>query len=71
MKPEDPDMPMADATEENPPSPTAGAAYAKPQPRAPKSPAHSAQIRVQNRRREWLDRHPEYLDSMEHELAGK
>ncbi|KAI1502011.1 coiled-coil domain-containing protein-domain-containing protein [Biscogniauxia marginata] len=44
-------------------------AYVKPQPRPPKSPAHSAQIRVQNRRREYLERHPSYLDSLEHELA--
>ncbi|KAH9905291.1 coiled-coil domain-containing protein-domain-containing protein [Xylariomycetidae sp. FL2044] len=43
--------------------------YLRPRPRPPRSPAHSAQIRVQNRRREWLERHPEYVDSMEHELA--
>ncbi|CAJ2503426.1 Uu.00g108200.m01.CDS01 [Anthostomella pinea] len=44
-------------------------AYTKPQPRAPRSPAHAAQIRVQNRRREYLERHPSYFKSMEHELA--
>ncbi|KAI1080521.1 coiled-coil domain-containing protein-domain-containing protein [Whalleya microplaca] len=44
-------------------------AYVKPQPRPPKSPAHSAQIRIQNRRREYLDRNPKYFDSLEHELA--
>ncbi|KAI0008337.1 coiled-coil domain-containing protein-domain-containing protein [Xylariaceae sp. FL0662B] len=44
-------------------------AYVKPQPRPPKSPAHSAQIRIQNRRREYLERHPAYFDSLEHELA--
>ncbi|KAI1490004.1 coiled-coil domain-containing protein-domain-containing protein [Biscogniauxia mediterranea] len=43
--------------------------YTKPQPRPPKSPAHMAQIRVQNRRREYLERHPSYFDSLEHELA--
>ncbi|KAI5921779.1 coiled-coil domain-containing protein-domain-containing protein [Camillea tinctor] len=43
--------------------------YTKPQPRPPKSPAHTAQIRVQNRRREYLERHPSYFDSLEHELA--
>ncbi|KAI1091945.1 coiled-coil domain-containing protein-domain-containing protein [Rostrohypoxylon terebratum] len=43
--------------------------YVKPQPRPPKSPAHSAQIRVQNRRREYLERNPKYFDSLEHELA--
>ncbi|KAK3331157.1 coiled-coil domain-containing protein-domain-containing protein [Apodospora peruviana] len=41
----------------------------RPQPRPPKSPAHSAQIRVQNRRREYLDRNPTYFQSTEHELA--
>ncbi|KAI1392025.1 coiled-coil domain-containing protein-domain-containing protein [Hypoxylon trugodes] len=49
------------------PSPTA--TYVKPQPRPPKSPAHSAQIRVQNRRREYLERNPKYFESLEHELA--
>lgn len=44
--------------------------YVKPQPRPPKSPAHSAQIRVQNRRCEYLERNPKYFDSLEHELAG-
>ncbi|KAI2469698.1 coiled-coil domain-containing protein-domain-containing protein [Annulohypoxylon bovei var. microspora] len=43
--------------------------YVKPQPRPPKSPAHSAQIRVQNRRREYLERNLKYFDSLEHELA--
>ncbi|OTA62714.1 hypothetical protein K449DRAFT_394768 [Hypoxylon sp. EC38] len=43
--------------------------YVKPQPRPPKSPAHSAQIRVQNRRREYLERNPKYFESLEHELA--
>ncbi|KAL7621530.1 hypothetical protein AAE478_008854 [Parahypoxylon ruwenzoriense] len=48
-------------------SPTS--AYVKPQPRPPRSPAHSARIRVQNRRREYLERNPGYFDSLEHELA--
>ncbi|KAI5860620.1 coiled-coil domain-containing protein-domain-containing protein [Durotheca rogersii] len=48
-------------------SPTA--AYVHPRPRPPKSPAHSAQIRVQNRRREYLERNPGYFDSLEHELT--
>ncbi|KAI0805184.1 coiled-coil domain-containing protein-domain-containing protein [Xylaria sp. FL0064] len=43
--------------------------YERPQPRPPKSPAHAAQIRVRNRRREWLSRHPTYFRSLEHELA--
>ncbi|KAI0885989.1 coiled-coil domain-containing protein-domain-containing protein [Annulohypoxylon maeteangense] len=41
--------------------------YVKPQPRPPKSPAHSAQIRVQNRRREYLERNLKYFDSLDHE----
>ncbi|KAI0204316.1 coiled-coil domain-containing protein-domain-containing protein [Astrocystis sublimbata] len=45
------------------------AQYERPQPRPPRSPAHAAQIRVRNRRREWLSRHPSYFDSLEHELA--
>ncbi|KAI0105711.1 coiled-coil domain-containing protein-domain-containing protein [Nemania sp. FL0031] len=43
--------------------------YERPQPRPPKTPAHAAQVRVRNRRREWLSRHPSYLRSLEHELA--
>ncbi|KAI1420716.1 coiled-coil domain-containing protein-domain-containing protein [Xylaria sp. FL1777] len=43
--------------------------YERPQPRPPKTPAHAAQIRVRNRRREWLSRHPLYFRSLEHELA--
>jgi len=44
-------------------------AYLQPRPRAPRSPAQSAQVRVRNRRREYLERNPAYFDSMEHELA--
>ncbi|KAH7012663.1 coiled-coil domain-containing protein-domain-containing protein [Microdochium trichocladiopsis] len=43
--------------------------FAQPRPRAPRSPAQSAQVRVRNRRREYLDRNPAYFDSLEHELA--
>jgi hypothetical protein len=43
--------------------------YERPQPRPPRSPAHAAQTRVRNRRREWLSRHPSYYLSLEHELA--
>lgn len=45
------------------------APYERPQPRPPKTPAHAAQVRVRNRRREWLSRHPSYFRSLEHELA--
>ncbi|KAI1809261.1 hypothetical protein GGS20DRAFT_325634 [Poronia punctata] len=43
--------------------------FERPQPRPPRSPAHAAQTRVRNRRREWLTRHPSYYSSLEHELA--
>ncbi|KAF2970547.1 hypothetical protein GQX73_g3033 [Xylaria multiplex] len=43
--------------------------YERPQPRPPKTPAHAARIRVRNRRRDWLSRHPSYFRSLEHELA--
>lgn len=45
--------------------------YDKPVPRDPKSSARAAQVRMQNRRREYLQRHPSYFDSLDHELAGK
>lgn len=45
--------------------------FSQPRPRAPRSPGHLARIRVQNRRRAYLDRHAEYFQSSEHELAGK
>ncbi|KAG8671852.1 hypothetical protein FPOAC2_05213 [Fusarium poae] len=41
----------------------------KPVPRGPKSPARAAQIQAQNRRREYLARHPSYFQNLEHELA--
>lgn len=41
----------------------------KPTPRPPRTPARAAQIRRQNRRREYLERHPSYFDSPDHELA--
>ncbi|KAI1483301.1 coiled-coil domain-containing protein-domain-containing protein [Daldinia eschscholtzii] len=64
--------PMPPAAPPSPPVSSASspaAPYIKPQPRPPRSPAHSAQIRVQNRRREYLERNPGYFDSLEHELA--
>ncbi|KAI1433534.1 coiled-coil domain-containing protein-domain-containing protein [Xylaria sp. CBS 124048] len=50
-------------------NPSSPPAYERPLPRPPKTPAHAAQIRVRNRRREWLSRHPSYFRSLEHELA--
>ncbi|KAI1417325.1 coiled-coil domain-containing protein-domain-containing protein [Hypoxylon sp. FL1857] len=71
-----PEIPAADSPmpPEAPPSPPLSShspisVYVKPQPRPPKSPAHAALIRVQNRRREYLERNPKYFDSLEHELA--
>ncbi|KAI0172758.1 coiled-coil domain-containing protein-domain-containing protein [Hypoxylon sp. FL1284] len=65
MPPQPPPSPPRSSSSS--PSPTS--TYVKPQPRPPKSPAHAAQIRVQNRRREYLERHPKYFESLEHELA--
>ncbi|KAI8953312.1 coiled-coil domain-containing protein-domain-containing protein [Xylaria longipes] len=53
----------------SPPESLPSSPYERPQPRPPKTPAHAAQIRVRNRRREWLSRHPSYFRSLEHELA--
>ncbi|KAL2105081.1 hypothetical protein VUR80DRAFT_9052 [Thermomyces stellatus] len=39
-------------------------------PRPARSPATISQIRVRNRRREYLRRNPAYLDDLEHELAN-
>lgn len=39
-------------------------------PRPAKSPAKTAQIQAQNRRREYLERNPSYFDGLDHELAG-
>ncbi|KAK0655119.1 coiled-coil domain-containing protein-domain-containing protein [Cercophora newfieldiana] len=43
--------------------------FSKPQPRPPRSSSRSEQIRIQNRRREYLQRNPSYYKSSEHELA--
>ncbi|KAI1163929.1 coiled-coil domain-containing protein-domain-containing protein [Nemania serpens] len=53
----------------SPPELSSLSSYERPQPRPPKTPAHAAWIRVRNRRREWLSRHPSYFRSLEHELA--
>ncbi|KAK8102938.1 hypothetical protein PG984_016084 [Apiospora sp. TS-2023a] len=57
---------MADAMDlgERPVSPAE-----RPQPRPVRSPARSAQIRIQNRRRAYLDKNPDYFKSLEHELV--
>ncbi|WYZ45497.1 hypothetical protein EsH8_VIII_000813 [Colletotrichum jinshuiense] len=43
--------------------------FDKPVPRPPKSPAKTNDIRSRNRRREYLDRNPEYFGNSEHENA--
>ncbi|KAL2180692.1 coiled-coil domain-containing protein-domain-containing protein [Thermothelomyces heterothallicus CBS 202.75] len=43
--------------------------FSQPRPRPPRSPGHSAQIRIQNRRRAYLERHESYFQSIEHELS--
>ncbi|KAK4239477.1 coiled-coil domain-containing protein-domain-containing protein [Achaetomium macrosporum] len=43
--------------------------FSRPRPRPARSPGHSAKIRAQNRRRAYLERHPSYFQSSDHELA--
>lgn len=43
----------------------------KQTPRSAKTAPHQTQINIQNRRREYLTRHPSYLTKVDHELAGK
>ncbi|KAI1851945.1 hypothetical protein JX265_008250 [Neoarthrinium moseri] len=51
------------------PIPSSMDAFSKPRPRVPRGPAQAAQVRKQNRRQAYLERHPTYFKSMEHELA--
>ncbi|KAL2157953.1 hypothetical protein VTH06DRAFT_5008 [Thermothelomyces fergusii] len=43
--------------------------FSQPRPRPPRSPGHSAKIRIQNRRRAYLEKHKSYFQSSEHELS--
>lgn len=43
--------------------------FSRPRPRPQRSPEQAAKIRVQNRRREYLQKNPSYFDSVEHEFA--
>ncbi|EAA36292.2 hypothetical protein NCU01897 [Neurospora crassa OR74A] len=43
--------------------------FAQPRPRPARSSAQTQEIRTRNRRREYLERHPGYFKSTEHELA--
>ncbi|KAK4102809.1 hypothetical protein N658DRAFT_485044 [Parathielavia hyrcaniae] len=57
---------MAPRLDSPPPSPDP---FSRPRPRPPRSPGHTAKIRAQNRRRVYLEKHPDYFHSDEHELA--
>ncbi|KAK4125150.1 hypothetical protein N657DRAFT_655244 [Parathielavia appendiculata] len=59
---------MAPLFDSPPPSPDP---FSRPRPRPPRSPGHSAKIRAQNRRRAYLENHPNYFQSDEHELAER
>lgn len=43
----------------------------KPMPRPARSPRKSREIRVQNRRRAYVERHPEYVSRADHELSSE
>ncbi|KAK4443719.1 coiled-coil domain-containing protein-domain-containing protein [Podospora aff. communis PSN243] len=60
---------MAPHMESPPPPPNLQDLFSKPQPRPPRSSSRSEQIRIQNRRREYLHRNPSYFKSSENELA--
>ncbi|KAJ0123691.1 coiled-coil domain-containing protein [Diaporthe amygdali] len=43
--------------------------FSRPRPRPPRSPSQAAKIRVQNRRRQYLEKNPDYLSSADNEFA--
>lgn len=43
----------------------------KPVPRDPRTPACAEEVRVRNRRREYLQRNPSYFTRLDHEMAGE
>ncbi|KAL5866857.1 hypothetical protein ACKVWC_010748 [Pyricularia oryzae] len=55
---------MTTSTPTTPPDP-----YEQPTPRPPRTATHAAAVRLRNRRRAYLARHPSYLSSPDHELA--
>ncbi|POS81356.1 coiled-coil domain-containing protein [Diaporthe helianthi] len=59
----------------SPPPPTAAAAsadlFSRPRPRPPRSSSQAAKIRVQNRRRQYLENNPSYLSSADNQLADQ
>ncbi|KAL2269365.1 hypothetical protein VTJ83DRAFT_1549 [Remersonia thermophila] len=60
---------MAMAPRFDSPPATPDDSLSRPRPRPPRSPEHAARIRVQNRRRAYLEKNPGYFESSEHELA--
>ncbi|ROW07180.1 hypothetical protein VPNG_07340 [Cytospora leucostoma] len=50
-------------------SPASTDPFSRPRPLPARSPEQVARLRVQNRRREYLQKNPGYFDSVEHELA--
>ncbi|TLD22237.1 hypothetical protein PspLS_08019 [Pyricularia sp. CBS 133598] len=50
-------------------TPTTPNPYEQPTPRPPRTATHAAAVRLRNRRRAYLARHPSYLTSADHELA--
>lgn len=51
--------------------PATPVSFSRPRPRAPRTPEQAAKVRVQNRRREYLEKNPGYFSSAEHEFAGE
>ncbi|KAK0725761.1 hypothetical protein B0H67DRAFT_532144, partial [Lasiosphaeris hirsuta] len=54
---------------DSPPARLESESFSRPRPLPPRSSAQLAQVRVQNRRREYLERNPSYFSSPEHELT--
>ncbi|TLS21804.1 uncharacterized protein PpBr36_09305 [Pyricularia pennisetigena] len=50
-------------------TPTTPNPYEQATPRPPRTASHAAAVRLRNRRRAYLARHPSYLTSADHELA--
>lgn len=63
--------PQAEANSPPPPSTGNPDLFSRPRPRPPRSPSQAAKIRVQNRRRQYLENNPNYLSSADNQLAGK
>jgi hypothetical protein len=61
----------ADIPGTGPSAPASQDTYARPKPRAPRTPEQAARVRRRNRRTEYLVRHSEYYQADVHELAGQ